>query len=271
MKKQTIVYLLLVALFTLSLGSCSSDQRATEEYHQKASKAKSLYDTEKYGDAIDSMKRLPLYAEAPMPSFAEMYNLGNAYYRKGELGLAILYYERALRIEPRSKEVKHNLSIAQGKTEDRVEYVRSLSSELWHKFCYQLPLGAIYFFSLFFAVLIVAGVLLYFLGARRLYRQWGFYGALCAIVLLLLTFCMLHQWRSDFYNPSEAIVVVGQSVVKSEPHKEAQALLKLNEGTKLLQVKVSGENEEKWAFVSLPDGKEGWVSLEDIQFIYPFQ
>lgn len=31
------------------------------------------------------------------------YNLGNAYYRQGKLGLAILNYERALRLDPPTK------------------------------------------------------------------------------------------------------------------------------------------------------------------------
>ena len=41
------------------------------------------------------------------------YNLGNAYFKQGELSQSILAYERALRLKPTMKDAKHNLQFAQ--------------------------------------------------------------------------------------------------------------------------------------------------------------
>ena len=45
------------------------------------------------------------------------YNLGNAYYRTEQMGMAVLCYERALRIEPGFAEAKQNLALANARTE----------------------------------------------------------------------------------------------------------------------------------------------------------
>ena len=49
------------------------------------------------------------------------YNLGNAYYRSGKLGLSILYYEKALKLSPGDDEVIHNIAIANAKTLDKID------------------------------------------------------------------------------------------------------------------------------------------------------
>src|SRR5690606_3967693 len=49
------------------------------------------------------------------------YNLGNSYYRTGKIGLAILYYEKALKLSPGDEDIRHNLALANLKTIDKVE------------------------------------------------------------------------------------------------------------------------------------------------------
>ncbi|MCR4319495.1 MAG: hypothetical protein NUV74_04045, partial [Candidatus Brocadiaceae bacterium] len=47
------------------------------------------------------------------------YNLGNTYYRKGELGRAILNYRKAQRLIPRNADLNANLRLAKNSTEDK--------------------------------------------------------------------------------------------------------------------------------------------------------
>ena len=49
------------------------------------------------------------------------YNLGNAYFKQGDLGRAILNYRRAQRLDPRDADVTANLSIARTQTVDKLE------------------------------------------------------------------------------------------------------------------------------------------------------
>ncbi|MCB0570031.1 MAG: tetratricopeptide repeat protein, partial [Phaeodactylibacter sp.] len=46
------------------------------------------------------------------------YNLGNAYFRVGKLGKAILHYERALKWSPDDEQVLQNLEIARSQLKD---------------------------------------------------------------------------------------------------------------------------------------------------------
>ncbi len=46
------------------------------------------------------------------------YNLGNAYFRLGRRGEAILWYERARRLDPRDKDILHNLDLARSQLQD---------------------------------------------------------------------------------------------------------------------------------------------------------
>lgn len=48
------------------------------------------------------------------------YNLGDAYYREGKLGYAILNYERALKLSPGDDDIRHNLALANSRTIDRL-------------------------------------------------------------------------------------------------------------------------------------------------------
>ena len=49
------------------------------------------------------------------------YNLGNAYFRNGNLGLSIFYYKKALRLRANDDDIQHNLKYAQAMTRDKVD------------------------------------------------------------------------------------------------------------------------------------------------------
>lgn len=50
-----------------------------------------------------------------------LYNLGNAYFRNGNLGFAIYYYKSALRLKGSDEDIQHNLSFAQAMTKDKTQ------------------------------------------------------------------------------------------------------------------------------------------------------
>lgn len=49
------------------------------------------------------------------------YNLGNAYFRTGQLGRAILYYTRAKQLDPRDEDIQANLAFARHFAVDKIE------------------------------------------------------------------------------------------------------------------------------------------------------
>ncbi|MDE5972206.1 MAG: tetratricopeptide repeat protein, partial [Muribaculaceae bacterium] len=64
-----------------------------------------------YSAAIDSLG----------PSAERYYNLGNAYFRADKPGMAIVSYERALRLDPSNNDVRDNLEFVKSRVTDRIE------------------------------------------------------------------------------------------------------------------------------------------------------
>ena len=70
-----------------------------------------------YTGAVELYERI---LESGLESGELHYNLGNAWFRLGEIGPAILHYERARRIMPRDDDLEANLELARSLTVDRV-------------------------------------------------------------------------------------------------------------------------------------------------------
>ena len=71
------------------------------------------------------------------------YNLGNAYFKNGELGKAILYYNRALVVSPSMDDAKYNLEIAEVQTKDNISVVPEFFLNRW---LHTMTMGVEYFY-----------------------------------------------------------------------------------------------------------------------------
>src|SRR5882724_4891553 len=69
--------------------------------------ANQLYDSGKFAEAAAAYEKIE-----PKTAYV-YYNLGNAWFRQGKLGLAILNYERARRLTPRDPDILANLKFAE--------------------------------------------------------------------------------------------------------------------------------------------------------------
>jgi len=116
-------------------------------------------------------------AQNGLSSSALYYNLGNTHFKEGNIPAAILYYERALRIDPRDPDIRFNLEIARGMTTDKIEPVDAVFiTRWWNDLARSVPLGI--WTSLFFLLLVTAAFLfgLFFLSKNVRYRQLGLIG-----------------------------------------------------------------------------------------------
>lgn len=87
----------------------------------------SAYIKEDYAAAIQIYEALLKNGEA-----ADVYyNLGNSYYKIGEIAKAVLNYERALLLQPGNGDIRANLEVARAKTIDKVEPVPEVFFVSW--------------------------------------------------------------------------------------------------------------------------------------------
>lgn len=192
------------------------------------------------------------------------YNLANAYFKTGAMGKAILYYNKALRIAPSQEDIRHNLTLAEAQTKDRIAVIPEFFLNRWLRTMRNsMSCTAWSVLSLVWLGVMLAFGLLFLLALRIIWRKVGFYGALCVFVLFVATTSFAVSSRNDMLSHSEAIVMGTAISVKSSPDRSATDLFVLHEGTK---VKVLTEVDE-WVEVVIADGKKGWTLKSNIETI----
>lgn len=240
MKKLTII-LLFLPLLTFAQSPFEQGNRA--------------YDSADYAAAAEH------YAASlqESPSAAALYNLGNALYRQGELGQALLCYERAHRLAPRDRDIKENLDFCRSKTEDRIEPLPQFVLARWWKAISDcLTPHEWMSLTLLLLALACAGLCLFFLSKDYVWRK----GSLIAsgVLALLLLLSALHTLVP---RPTEAIVTAPMALVKSSPDNGSTDLFILHEGTKL----TLDDQVDLWNKVHIADGQKGWISSDAIELI----
>ena len=107
--------LIFILLLFFSGGSCfAADTPSAEELYFEANRA---YKEDRYPEAIDGY--LELIGQGYVNGHL-YYNLGNAYFRAGQLGRAILNYKRAQLLIPRDADLNFNLRYALDQTQDAI-------------------------------------------------------------------------------------------------------------------------------------------------------
>ncbi len=191
-----------------------------------------------------------------------LYNLGNCCYQNGNLADALVYYERALRLDPRSSDILENLNFVRRKL---------FLPELYQG---KTPLAVLKSFRDSFRpdewiVIFAFGWFIIFIGLilRRftIGKVWismlsvGFAIAILSIVAYTTE-------KSQVYNPNSAIVIERNVKIFTLPSKDSpKANFILSPGD---QVKIQ-EKINKWIRVR-KNKSEGWVNQNSIKRIWPY-
>lgn len=193
------------------------------------------------------------------------YNLGNAYFKLGAKGLAVLNYERARRLIPGDADLKANLNyvlsgVQEGVSDWKYEFLKFLTGMAPVD---QLAVYAsIWFFGL--AILIVLGILkpapFRNLIEGELRKWWTGIVIGCAIIFYIFgSLAALTFWDQS----REQAVAVKAGAVRFEPSKAATLYYNLAEGSRVLVL----EEKEDWLKIKRVDGKRGWVEKDCLETI----
>lgn len=193
------------------------------------------------------------------------YNLGNAYFKDGQIAPAILWYERTLRLDPSDADVRYNLEYARALTQDKIEEVPEIFFEQWgHALCYLLPSNAWAVIGLVFLALCVGCGLLFLLGRSSGRRRLGFFGGIAALVVALLGWDFAQWQRQEALRQDLAIVMKPVVSVKSSPSESsAKDLFILHEGTRVQIL----DNVGGYSQIEIADGRQGWIPSGEMEVI----
>lgn len=189
------------------------------------------------------------------------YNLGNAYYRTQQLGKAVLHYERAARLAPNDKDIKHNLSIVNAQIKDKLETLPNFFLiDWWNGLRQQLSSNTWAAIGIALFWLAMATLIVWQIGKTRTQRKWGFF---IGITLLFISILPISLAAANTKDSEQAIVIVEEIALKSSPDELSASILLLHEGLKVNLLDKIGD----WYKVRLPNGDEGWLSNEIIEII----
>jgi len=248
-------WLLICSLFFLSSPSLAKGpvEKSSEEIFFEANQA---YRDGRFQDAAEGYLRL---IENGFENGHVYYNLGNACFRLGDLGRAILFYERARLFIPRDADLNFNLSYARDKTLDAINESPTLIRQgfFWLD---ELNLSEVFFGfmvlnSLFFAILFV-----------RLFNhsEWTYYLFIVLLIFALIGSSSLalkwYQVKSD----ERAVVLAKEVDVLAGPHPQDTVLFRLHEGT----VVHHERSEDGWCLIHVSRERRGWIRSEDLEKIY---
>lgn len=220
--------------------------------------ANKLYTAKQFDKALQIYLNL---VELNHPSANLYFNIGNCYYRLNELGYAILYYEKAYKLNPDDESIQKNLRIANAKTIDKITPISKLFIYQWIDDIIQLNSPTVFaIWSIVLIWLSIGFAIIFFITRKSNIRKLSFYMSITIFVIFFFSIWL--GYRSEQYHKnSNTGVILSKSVyVKSSPDANSTDLFILHEGTKFeLQDILSN-----WFKIRLANGATGWI--EEKQF-----
>lgn len=235
-----------------------SHAQSPEDLMEKGNLA---YMEENFEEALEQYSRIVRMGKESAPLY---YNIGNAWYQKGSIGQAILYYERALRLNPSYEPARHNLRIARSSIISPVEEIPALFFQRWHDS----------FIALFsadrWAIMAIAGLFLmalciaFYVISRYVWQKKLFFTL--AAIMLLMGITALYSANRQYhlrYEKVEVIVMDEMLHVRSAPAGSGTDLFVAYEGTKAEVI----NKIDNWLEVRFADGNIGWVNDDAVETI----
>ncbi len=224
-------------------------------------RAATAYINEDFDAAISIYNTI---AEQGLLSEKLYFNMGNTYYKQGDIAKAILYYQRARKLSPTDDDVLYNLKVAQAQTKDRIEQIPEFFLKSWnHSLESLLGCTGWTVLSLIAIALLFTAVIVFLLSSDVRARKVGFAVAIISFALAIISTLYASSQRNYMLDDSGAVVMSRTLSVKSSPDKSATDLFVLHEGTTLKIKQRMGD----WCNITIADGKEGWVESKRIEVI----
>ena len=255
----TRAVLIAVALILVPLSSQAGNDSYLDSLWNSANAA---YAEGRFSDASADYLMI---SSAGLESAALYCNIGNAFYKEGNVPTAILYYERALKLDPSYTDARYNLELLESMIQDRIDPVPELILKSWVRcLCWILDSDSWAVVFIIFLAFTFALILLFLLSPTLAGRRTGFFAGIASLIISVFAISFSMWQKNDYMERDEAIIMRPVISVKSSPSAEtSQDLFILHEGTKVRVIDEVGS----WNNIELADGRQGWLQTSDIEVI----
>jgi len=248
MRTISIIILLFISS---SVVSQNSDLFAT---------ANAAYKDKNYKEAITAYTQV---LDEGFSSAELCYNLGTAYLQDKQLAKAILYFEKASRINPSDNRAAQNLAIAREEIDSPVvEIPEFFLLRFWKSFANLLPTWLWTLLQLLSTLLLCYAVYLWRLGKEESLKFKGFSLMLCAFAFTLISY-FAGRTKNDLLTNKQSGIVMEATVLMSGPDSRSDEIEPLSEGVK---IKILDSIDE-WYKVALMNKEQGWMAKDKVEII----
>lgn len=247
----------LLLLFTLSAILFAQKKDVLTLFHE----ANMAYQKQDYAKSISLYEELTKNGNIS----AEVYfNLGNSYFKEGNVPKAIINYERAKKLAPDDEDITFNLKIASLKVVDRIDNVPEVFYKRWIRnmaTIFPANTWSIVFVIMIWLVFMTAGF--YVFTQRSSMKKVSFISCIIFSILAISTYMLSARSYSISAVEEQAIVISSSVYVKSSPDEKGNDLFILHEGTKVEVL----EPFEGWKKIRIANGTIGWLKINEIEKI----
>ena len=238
-------------LFSAALCLTTSVFGAPLEAEATFTKANADYAAGKFPEAIKGYESL---VQGRQWNPALFYDLGNAYYRRGDLGHAILNYERALALDPNQPEARANLHLVRDQA--RALELPQSWAEAHLEFLTRDQYAWLTMIALWGAIAILAA--LYFAPRRPV--VWIFASVLLGAVSAGAAFAA-YEFETGSAGRNLAIVTQKNIQARLATAESAGTVLVLPAGSQIKILSTRGD----WSYAVLPNDLQGWIPAQSAE------
>lgn len=215
------------------------------------------YKSGQYETAITHFQDL---ARSGLTSAGLYYNLASAYLKNGELGSAILWYERALQLSPDDPVLKFNLTYARSLTKDAAQIDDNTLVRIVFFWKYQFSDRTLRMLALAANLIFWTTAAMWYIARRNVLKS-VMWSALAAALILMAT-TAFNAYEKGHSRP--AIVLPERIAVRAGLESGATMLFELHAGAK---VRILRELKDHCQ-IRFAEDKMGWVEKSMIGTIW---
>lgn len=217
--------------------------------------ANQLYEQGRFLEAARAYEQL---LNRGLRSPALLYNLGNAWFKAGQIGRAIASYRLALHSAPRDPELRANLQFAR----------QQVQGATWRSSWHEVALEWLTLNEWTILVLVPFWGTMLLLTLRQIRPAWksrlGPWVWVTGATTAIAAACLIGAVQVRLHRPM-AVVVVGHASVRNGPFEESPALFTVRDGAELRIL----DRKDRWIRVTADGQQSGWLPEDQLIQVGP--
>ncbi len=241
--------MLLFILLAVSVLSANQIDTILEE-------ATNAYNDKDYQTALEKFSLI----ENEMIINADLYyNIGNCYFRLDEIGRAILYFKKAIKVSSDHQAARRNLEYALTFTKDKQNSEsNNVIRSFWQNAFDSLSINLLGIITLVIFVLIILMICFMIIHYRNREKTVPiFITTIFIFIFAAFLIVSFLKWQ-EFHKTDEAVLLSTSAIGYSGPGQDFTRVFTIHEG----MIFTVERNEDSWSLIKLENGLGGWIKKD---------